>query len=43
MVFGENRRMLVANTTIHDHEKLGWMTFAQMIQKSSNIGARKPA
>jgi cell division protein FtsI (penicillin-binding protein 3) len=41
MVFGENGRMLVANTTIHDHEKLGWMTFAQMIQKSSNIGAAK--
>lgn len=41
MVFGENGRMTVANTTIHDHEKLGWMTFAQMIQKSSNIGAAK--
>ena len=41
MLFGENGRMTVANTTIHDHEKLGWMTFAQMIQKSSNIGAAK--
>jgi cell division protein FtsI (penicillin-binding protein 3) len=41
MVFGENGRMMIANTTIHDHEKLGWMTFAQMIQKSSNIGAAK--
>lgn len=41
MLFGENGRMSVANTTIHDHEKLGWMTFAQMIQKSSNIGAAK--
>ena len=41
MVFGENGRMLVANTTIHDHERHGWMTFAQMIQKSSNIGAAK--
>jgi len=41
MVFGENGRMTIANTTIHDHEKLGWMTFAQMIQKSSNIGAAK--
>jgi cell division protein FtsI (penicillin-binding protein 3) len=26
---------------IHDHEKSGWMTFAQMIQRSSNIGAAK--
>jgi cell division protein FtsI (penicillin-binding protein 3) len=41
MLFGENGRMTIANTTIHDHEKLGWMTFAQMIQKSSNLGAAK--
>jgi cell division protein FtsI (penicillin-binding protein 3) len=41
MLFGENGRMTVANTTIHDHEKLGWMTFSQMMQKSSNIGAAK--
>ncbi|ULA64017.1 MAG: Cell division protein FtsI (Peptidoglycan synthetase) [Nitrospira sp.] len=41
MVNGENGRMTIANTVIHDHEKLGWMTFAQVIQKSSNIGAAK--
>ncbi len=41
MLFGENGRMTVASTTIHDHEKLGWMTFTEMIQKSSNIGAAK--
>ncbi len=41
MLFGENGHMVVANTTIHDHEKMGWITFAQMIQKSSNIGAAK--
>lgn len=41
MIFGENGRMTVANTTIHDHEKLGWMTFSQMLHKSSNIGAAK--
>lgn len=41
MIFGENGRMAIANTTIHDHEKLGWMTFSQMLQKSSNIGAAK--
>ena len=41
MVFGENGRMTVANTVIHDHEKLGWISFAQVIQQSSNIGAAK--
>ena len=41
MVFGENGRMTIANTVIHDHEKLGWVSFAQVIQKSSNIGAAK--
>lgn len=43
LIFGENGRMEVANTVIHDHERSGWMTFAQMIQKSSNIGAVKTA
>ena len=41
MIFGENGKMTIASTTIHDHEKLGWMTFSEMIQKSSNIGAAK--
>lgn len=41
MVFGEYGQMTVAGTVIHDHDKLGWMTFAQVIQKSSNIGAAK--
>ena len=41
MVFGEHGRMTIANTVIHDHEKSGWMSFAQVIQKSSNIGAAK--
>lgn len=41
MVFGEHGRMTVANTVMHDHEKLGWVSFAQVIQKSSNIGAAK--
>lgn len=41
MVFAENGRMSIANTVIHDHEKLGWVSFAQVIQKSSNIGAAK--
>jgi cell division protein FtsI (penicillin-binding protein 3) len=41
LVFGEYGRMTVANTVIHDHEKLGWLSFAQVIEKSSNIGAAK--
>ena len=41
MVYGENGKMVIANTTIHDHEKLGWVTFSQVIEKSSNIGAAK--
>jgi cell division protein FtsI (penicillin-binding protein 3) len=41
MVFGENGQMTVANTVIHDHEKMGWVTFADVIKKSSNIGAAK--
>ncbi|HEY5932624.1 MAG TPA: penicillin-binding protein 2, partial [Nitrospira sp.] len=41
MVFGEHGHMTIANTVIHDHERLGWVSFAQVIQKSSNIGAAK--
>jgi cell division protein FtsI (penicillin-binding protein 3) len=41
LVFGENGQMVIANTTIHDHDKLGWMTFSEVIQKSSTIGAAK--
>ncbi len=41
MVYGENGQWRIANTMIHDHERAGWMTFAQVIQKSSNIGAAK--
>lgn len=43
LVHGENGQMTVANRVIHDHEKSGWMTFAQVIQRSSNIGAAKTA
>lgn len=43
LVYGEQGRMTVANTVIHDHDKSGWMTFAQVIQRSSNIGAVKTA
>lgn len=42
-VYGEDGQMVVADTVIHDHDKNGWMTFAQVIQRSSNIGAVKTA
>ncbi|MGH7232613.1 MAG: peptidoglycan D,D-transpeptidase FtsI family protein [Nitrospiraceae bacterium] len=42
-VYGENGRMEVAGTSIHDHDRSGWMTFAEVIQRSSNIGAVKMA
>ena len=43
LVYAENGRMKVANTVIHDHQKSGWITFSQVIQRSSNIGAVKTA
>ncbi|MEK6526317.1 MAG: penicillin-binding protein 2, partial [Nitrospirota bacterium] len=43
LVFGEYGRLAVANTVIHDHDKSGWMTFAQVLQHSSNIGMVKTA
>lgn len=43
LIYGENGRLVVAKTIIHDHDKLGWMTFAQVIQRSSNIGSVKTA
>jgi len=43
LVYGENGRMEIAHTVIHDHEKSGWMTFADVLQRSSNIGAAKIA
>ncbi len=41
LIYGEQGRMTIAKTVIHDHEKLGWVSFAKVIQKSSNVGAAK--
>jgi cell division protein FtsI (penicillin-binding protein 3) len=41
LINGENGKFAAAGRNIHDHEKMGWMTFAQMVQKSSNVGAAK--
>jgi len=41
IIYAEQGHMKVANTVIHDHEKLGWVSLAQVIQRSSNVGAAK--
>jgi cell division protein FtsI (penicillin-binding protein 3) len=41
MIFCENGEIEVGGVTIRDHEKYGWLTFNDVIQKSSNIGAIK--
>jgi cell division protein FtsI (penicillin-binding protein 3) len=43
MVYAENGQMTVAGTVIHDHDKSRWITFAQAIQRSSNVAAAKTA
>lgn len=39
----EEGRYALAGRTIHDHHKHGWLTFAEIFQVSSNIGATKIA
>lgn len=41
--FCENGLYKTASTVIKDHEKEGWLTFAQVIERSSNIGTAKVA
>jgi cell division protein FtsI (penicillin-binding protein 3) len=40
-VFTENGALQVNDRIIHDHKSHGWLTVAQVIQMSSNIGAAK--
>jgi cell division protein FtsI (penicillin-binding protein 3) len=40
-VFGENGAITVANATIHDWKKYGWLTFTEVLQNSSNVGSIK--
>ncbi len=40
-VYAENGAITIANTTIHDWKKYGWLTFAEVLQNSSNVGAIK--
>ena len=41
MLFGEQGSIQVANSVIRDHEKFGWLTFREVIEKSSNVGVIK--
>ncbi len=43
MIYAENGQLTVAGTVIHDHDKSKWITFAQAIQRSSNVAAAKTA
>ena len=40
-IFGENGAITIANATIHDWKKYGWLTFAEVLQNSSNVGSIK--
>jgi cell division protein FtsI (penicillin-binding protein 3) len=42
-IFCENGRFKIGRWTIHDTHKHDWLTFAEVIQYSSNIGASKVA
>lgn len=41
--FCENGRMQIADYTIHDSHRDGWLSVAQILQRSSNIGAARIA
>ncbi len=40
-LFCENGHYGVGRRVVHDHEPYGWLTFAEVIKHSSNIGAAK--
>ncbi|MGA1796191.1 MAG: peptidoglycan D,D-transpeptidase FtsI family protein [bacterium] len=43
IVFCENGAITIAGKKIRDHMKFGWLSFRQVIERSSNIGAIKYA
>jgi cell division protein FtsI (penicillin-binding protein 3) len=43
MFFGEQGSIQVGPVTIRDHEKFGWLTFREVIERSSNVGTIKVA
>jgi cell division protein FtsI (penicillin-binding protein 3) len=40
-IFGEHGSITIAKTTIHDWKKYGWLTFAEVLEQSSNVGSIK--
>ena len=40
-VYCENGHYAVGRRVVHDHQRYGWLTFAEIIKHSSNIGAAK--
>jgi cell division protein FtsI (penicillin-binding protein 3) len=40
-IYGENGAITLAGATIHDWKKYGWLTFAEVLQNSSNVGSIK--
>jgi cell division protein FtsI (penicillin-binding protein 3) len=40
-LYAENGAITVAGTTIRDWKKYGWLTFAEVLQNSSNVGSIK--
>jgi cell division protein FtsI (penicillin-binding protein 3) len=40
-VYAENGAITVANATIHDWKKFGWLSFTEVLQNSSNVGSIK--
>lgn len=43
LIYGEDGAFAVEKTVVHDSHKNGWMTFAQVLHRSSNIGMVKVA
>jgi cell division protein FtsI (penicillin-binding protein 3) len=41
MIWAENGRITIAKTTIRDWKKYGWLSFAEVLQNSSNVGSIK--
>jgi cell division protein FtsI (penicillin-binding protein 3) len=40
-IWAENGQLTIAKTTIRDWRKFGWLSFAEVLQNSSNVGSMK--
>jgi cell division protein FtsI (penicillin-binding protein 3) len=40
-IYAENGAITIARATIHDWKRYGWLTFAEVLQNSSNVGSIK--